>query len=108
MQHAEAALFCAIEDFGITCLEVQACGTPVIAYDFGGYKETVVPGETGVFFRQQSSDSVIDGVNEFVANKSNFNSDVIRENSLSFGEDRFRSQIRELVVGRMKERDERV
>ena len=36
MQHAEAAIFCAIEDFGITCLEVQACGTPVIAYNFGG------------------------------------------------------------------------
>ena len=107
MQHAEAALFCAIEDFGITCLEVQACGTPVIAYDFGGYKETVINGKTGVFFRQQSSDSVIDGVNEFIAIKSEFSSSVIRENSLSFGESRFRSQIRELVAGRMKEQDER-
>ncbi|MDP6908278.1 MAG: glycosyltransferase, partial [Flavobacteriales bacterium] len=105
MQFAEAAIFCAIEDFGITCLEVQACGTPVIAYDYGGYKETVKNGETGILFEQQSVISIIEGVNEFISLKEKFDSSVIRENSLDFGEDRFRAQIRELVNARMLEHD---
>ncbi len=107
MQFAEAAIFTAIEDFGITCLEVQACGTPVIAYDFGGYKETVKNGETGVLFKQQSALSIIDGVNEFLSLKETFIPSVIRENSLGFGENRFRTQIRELVNARMLEHDSR-
>ena len=41
MQHAKAFVFAAEEDFGITPVEAQACGTPVIAYGRGGALETV-------------------------------------------------------------------
>jgi len=103
MQFAEAAIFSAIEDFGITCLEVQACGTPVIAYGFGGYMETVKNGESGVLYKQQSARSIIDGINEFISKRQEFIPSVIRENSISFGESRFRTQIREFVNARMLE-----
>ena len=105
MQHAEAAIFSAIEDFGITCLEVQACGTPVIAYDFGGYRETVIHGETGLLFKQQSKDSIIDAVGQLEDLQAKLNPHSIRENSLDFGHERFRSQINELIERRVNEND---
>lgn len=48
-----AFIFPGEEDFGITPLEVQACGRPVIALGRGGALETVIPGETGIFFDAQ-------------------------------------------------------
>jgi len=53
MENARAFMFAAAEDFGIVPVEAQACGTPVVAYGRGGVTETVVPGETGVFFQEQ-------------------------------------------------------
>ena len=50
MQQAKAFIFAAEEDFGITPLEAQACGTPVLAYGRGGASETVIDGVTGIHF----------------------------------------------------------
>ncbi len=51
--HAKAFLALATdEDFGITPVEAMSCGTPVIAYYGGGFKETVVSGQTGMFFKE--------------------------------------------------------
>ncbi len=55
------------EDFGITPLEAQAAGRPVVAYGAGGALETVLDGETGVFFREQTADAVIDAVTRLEA-----------------------------------------
>jgi len=57
MQSAEAFVFAAEEDFGIVPVEAQACGTPVIAFARGGAAETIVEGQTGLFFREQTADS---------------------------------------------------
>ena len=97
MRHAEAALFSAIEDFGITCLETQACGTPVIAYNFGGYRETVVPGETGILYKYQDVDSIVDAVSELEVLKDRLDKTIIRRNSLKFSDERFRNEISELI-----------
>lgn len=59
MGEARAFLFAAEEDFGITPLEAMACGTPVIAYGRGGACETVIPGETGWYFSEQTPESLM-------------------------------------------------
>ena len=55
MQKARAFIFAAEEDFGITPVEAQACGTPVLAFGRGGASETVLDGVTGLLFHEQSS-----------------------------------------------------
>jgi glycosyltransferase involved in cell wall biosynthesis len=60
MGQAKAFIFAAEEDFGITPVEAQACGTPVLAYARGGSIETVVDGVTGRFFADQTAESIAD------------------------------------------------
>ena len=63
-----ALLFAADEDFGMVPLEAQACGRPVVAYGAGGSLETVRgedPRRTGVYFAQQTVESVMDGILRF-------------------------------------------
>ncbi len=55
-------LFPGEEDYGIVPVEAMACGTPVIAYGKGGATETVVDGETGVYFQEQSPSSLQEAV----------------------------------------------
>jgi len=62
LQNAKAFLFASIEDFGIAPVEAMATGTPVIALGIGGALETVVDGKTGLFFPEQSFESVIQAV----------------------------------------------
>ena len=67
MRKAKAFVFAAEEDFGITPVEAQACGTPVIAYGKGGALETVLDinhskTPTGILFDKQNCDSIIEAV----------------------------------------------
>ena len=62
---ARALLFPGVEDFGIVPVEAQAAGTPVIAYGVGGARETVVAGETGLFFAEQTVESLCSAIEEF-------------------------------------------
>ena len=65
MQRAKACIFAAKEDFGIMCVETQACGTPVIALNNGGYKETVIDHVTGYLFNEQNEQSIIGAIRRF-------------------------------------------
>ena len=62
---AKALLFPGLEDFGIVPVEAQAAGTPVIAYGVGGALETVVEGRTGMFFKEQTIESLCAAIEEF-------------------------------------------
>jgi len=72
MQRARAFIFAAEEDFGITPVEAQACGTPVIAYGRGGALETIRGLEharpTGLFFHRQDAAAIAEAVAEFERN----------------------------------------
>jgi len=65
LQSAEAFLFPGIEDFGIAPVEAMASGTPVIAYRAGGALDYVIDGKTGVFFADQTVDSLVGAISKF-------------------------------------------
>jgi glycosyltransferase involved in cell wall biosynthesis len=89
IQEAKAFILAAEEDFGITTVEAQSCGTPIIAYKKGGYLETVVEGKTGVFFEEQSSDSISASIRKFEQQQAAFLPEKIRENALTYSEKTF-------------------
>src|SRR5262249_21578641 len=65
LQHCRALILPAAEDFGMTAVEAQAAGRPVIALGEGGALESVIPGETGLLFEHQTPDSLIDAIRTF-------------------------------------------
>jgi len=97
MQRARAFVFAALEDFGIVPLEAQACGTPVIAYGKGGVMETVIEGETGLFFPRQDVQSLISAVQAFENSDHKFNATNIRKNAERFNKSRFQEEFSKYV-----------
>jgi len=67
LARCKALVFPGEEDFGIVPVEAMASGRPVIAYGRGGILDTVVNGETGLLFEDQSVDGLIDAVERFEA-----------------------------------------
>lgn len=90
---ARAFIFPGIEDFGITPLEAQASGTPVIAYGEGGALETVVENETGVFFRKQNAVSLLEAIETLEETESARSPALCRINAERFSEERFREEL---------------
>ena len=101
LQKAKALVFAADEDFGILPVEAQSCGTPVIAFNKGGLKETVIANKTGVFFEKQEITHIIEAVNRFEMLK--FDAKVIRKNAERFSKERFEKEFREFVEKKIKE-----
>ena len=97
MERCKAFVFAADEDFGITPVEAQAAGAPVIAYGKGGVIETVTPGETGIFFHEQTVEGLIEAIREFESGKYDFDLERIRKNAERFSKDRFQREFSELV-----------
>lgn len=88
------------EDFGITPVEAMSVGTPVIAFNGGGYKETVLQGETGLLFDDLSVDGLIKAIKEF--EKMKFNSEECVRQAQKFGKERFKKEIQEFVEHKVK------
>tara|TARA_R110002050_G_scaffold122577_1_gene241177 strand:+ start:9457 stop:10617 length:1161 start_codon:yes stop_codon:yes gene_type:complete len=101
LQKAKALVFAADEDFGILPVEAQSCGTPVIAFNKGGLKETVIENVTGVFFEKQEVSHLVEAVNRFESMK--FDAKIIRKNSERFSKERFEKEFKEFVEKKIKE-----
>ncbi len=97
LQCAKAYIFAAEEDFGISPLEAQACGTPVLAFGKGGACETVIDGKTGLLFGEQSAASIRSCVERFEANSDIFDQIELRRHAELFSVDRFQKAFRLLV-----------
>lgn len=84
-----------IEGFGISPIEAQACGTPVIAFGHGGVLETVDEYKTGLFFREQTAASLEEAVNRFETLEFDYSH--IRTHALKFSEEKFEEAIKKFV-----------
>ena len=104
MRSAKALLFPQYEDFGMTPLEVNACGRPVIAYGAGGALDTVVDGETGVLAAEQTVPSFIAAIERF--ERLEFDPARIRAHALRFSRDRFEQRMKEIVSAAWEARSE--
>ena len=98
---AKAFLFPGEEDFGITPVEAQSAGTPVLAYGRGGACESVVPGKTGYWFKEQTVESLADCIERFERDGVAYSKEEIREHSRSFSEERFERELKEYCERRM-------
>jgi len=90
-----AFIFPGEEDFGITPLEAQASGRPVIAYGAGGALETVIDNETGRFFHEQTPDALAETVRRF--DPDTWDTQKIRQHAEKFDEEVFKENIRNFV-----------
>lgn len=84
------------EDFGITAIEAALMGVPVIAYNKGGAKDTVVHGKTGVLFEQQTENSLEKAIKIF--EKSKFDRSYMSKHSQKFSKEKFIKAFKRLVV----------
>jgi len=98
---ARGFIFPGHEDFGIAPVEAQASGRPVIAYGAGGALDTVIDGQTGVFFNETTIESLIDAVQRF--NRINFDPAVIRANAECFSTEVFQQKLTQYIEERYTE-----
>lgn len=96
MAQAKAYVFASFdEDFGITPVEAQAVGTPVIAFKSGGVKETVIDGKTGIFFDQNTPEALNLAIDKF--EKTKISSDTCKKQAEKFSSEVFDRKIKEFV-----------
>lgn len=105
LQRARAFVFAAEEDFGISVVEAQACGTPVIAYGRGGALESVIglPLErpTGVFFGEQTPEALLAAVGRFERNEALFDPRQCRRNAERFSSENFKATLTDFINARL-------
>ncbi|MBE0539754.1 MAG: glycosyltransferase [Ignavibacterium sp.] len=97
MQKAKAFVFAAEEDFGIIVVEAMACGTPVIAGNYGGTAESVIDGVTGILFKKQDVESIVEAVKKFDVISHSINYREIRLHSEKFSREMFEDKIKSYV-----------
>jgi glycosyltransferase involved in cell wall biosynthesis len=100
-QKAKALLYPGLEDAGITPIEALACGTPVIAYGRGGVLDTVKSNEDGLYFMNQTVESLTEAILAFERLDSNqktaFKPKLLRSHAEAFSTEKFVKNIQKIV-----------
>jgi glycosyltransferase involved in cell wall biosynthesis len=91
-----ALLFCSEEDYGLAPIEAQASGRPVIAYGAGGALETMIDGQSGIFFDEQTTESLVRAIGRFETHS--FSSSRVRDSVARFDVAPFIRHIRDFVL----------
>lgn len=97
--HCDALIFPGEEDFGLTVVEAQVHGSPVIAYGHGGVEDTVIDRMTGVFFHEQSASSLAHAIE--ISEQISYDKDRIKQHARSFSNEHFRSHIVEYIESQL-------
>ncbi len=108
-KNAKAFIFTAEEDFGIAPIEAQAAGVPVICYGKGGLSETIYPinistgkcDPTGLFFFEQTAESLVNAIGEFERKHDEFDPLACRRNAERFSEDKFVCNMKDFINKKM-------
>jgi glycosyltransferase involved in cell wall biosynthesis len=103
METCRGLIFPGEEDFGIAPVEAAACGKPVLAYNAGGARETVIEGETGRFFDQKSV-TLADAIQASEATV--WNPERIRANAERFGESCFHERMERIISRALEAKQE--
>ncbi len=97
----KAFIFPGNEDFGISPIEAQAAGKPVVALRAGGALETIKEGQTGVFFDEPKVELLIEALNKL--DKKRWNPKIIRQNAKNYSKERFMKEmvlnINKMILG---------
>jgi len=94
-REARAFIFPANEDFGIVPLEALASGRPVVAFNAGGARETIIEGISGTFFSEQTPQCLIDAVRNF--NPDHYHSQRLRQRAMDFDQAIFRKNFKDTI-----------
>ena len=97
--HCRALILPGEEDFGITPLEAQASGRPVVAYSAGGALASVIDGVTGTFFQEQTVESLAATLAAF--DETRYDPQIIRDHALEFDKPRFHRRIFQFIEAKM-------
>lgn len=92
LERCKAFVYAAEEDFGITLVEAQAAGAPVITYGRGGAVESVIEGKTGILFAEQSVDCLVEAVRRYESQTDQFDPEIISKHAEKYSTGRFRDE----------------
>ena len=99
LSQCKALIFPGIEDAGIVPIEAMASGRPVIAYNKGGLKDTVKEGLTGIFFDEQTPESLEEAVLRFEEQEDMFDPSAIKAHAAAYNKESFKNRFKEIVEG---------
>lgn len=96
LAHCRALLFPGVEDFGIAAVEAQACGTPVIAFAGGGALSTVIPGQTGLLFYEQTAEALMQALAVF--QPTMFDPELLRQHAARYATPHFHARVADFIA----------
>lgn len=106
LRNCRGFIFPGEDDFGMAPVEAMAAGKPVLAYGKGGATETVIPRETGVLFREQTPESLENGLAELLRYEKKFAPPKIRHQAKHFSREVFEERMKKVVAQELRRKYE--